>query len=550
MTIAQTRARKQRMQERAEREASRGASPTPAPAASDAPLSFTREERVKAGVRDEQMARWRADCRVFAREVCFVTPDRWQDLFFAAISGTHIDPTAKRMMALKACKGPGKSFALAVSGWWWMLTRWHVNGIAMSITEKNLRDNLWAEFARILGRSPLLQTFFVHRGERLEAKDATLAKTWWISARSFPQEADSSTQNKTIAGLHGRHPIVICDEVGDYPDGVVVAAEAILSSLVDGKPPDGRVLLAGNPTSTEGPLYRVTKKDRQRWWVYEITSDPEDPNRTPRVDPEWVNDQIRVWGRDSDFIKVNILGQFPSQQANKLLGPDQALEAVGRHPDASYEDEPLILGVDVARYGDALSVLFARQGSMSWKPRIWRSLDLMTLADQIAQEYVNRHPDAVFVDQAGVGGGLLDRIRQLGIPAIGIDFGGSAMDQRFADRRSEMWWNMAEWVKRRGTIPDDLQLRSELCSPNYEFVVQGKTTKFKLESKLDMKRRGVASPDMADALALTFAAPVVAQRRSAKFGAPVMGVSIGKLRGGTEEEWDPFSDDGGLEGLL
>jgi hypothetical protein len=509
----------------------------------DGPLAFTRDQRKAGGVVDYKATEWRADCRVFARDIAHVQGDKWQDLFWGAVSGPHIDPSAKRMLALKACKGPGKSFALAVAGWWWLFTRWHANGIAMSITGDNLRDNLWAEMARVQERSPELRHFFAHRGERIEARQ--YEKTWWLSARSFPQNADKAQQANTLAGLHGRHPIVLADEVGDYPDGVIVAAEAILSSLVDGKPPDGRVILAGNPTSTEGPLYRVTKRDRDRWWIFEISSRPGDPNRTPRVDEEWALAQINTWGIDSDFVKINILGQFPSQQANKLIGPEHALAAAQRRLDDHYKQDALIFGLDVARYGDNASVLFQRQGNMSWRPKMWRELDLMSLADQVATEFVTKNPAALFVDQSGVGGGLIDRLRQLGIPVLAIDFGGSPMDSRFYDRRSEMYWKMSDWLKKGGSIPDDIQLRQELVAPNYAMRATGKITKFKLESKDEMKKRGISSPDMADALALTFAAPVVApppQDSPSHFQVPNQYYTQ-KIRGGTEDSWDPYGSD-------
>lgn len=514
------------------------------------PLPFTRAQRQKSGMADDLWKQIRADCRFFARRVLQVEGDKWQDLFWGALSGPHIDPTAKRQLALKACKGPGKTFAEAVGGWWWMFTRWHARGVAMSITGDNLKDNLWTEFAHLQQRSPLLSHFFMHRGERIEAKE--FPKDWWLSARSFPQNSDKTQQANTLAGLHGRHPIVICDEAGDYPDGVVVAAEAILASLVDGKPPDGRIIIAGNPTSTEGPLYRVTKKDRLRWWVYEITSDPRDPNRTPRVDQEWVAEQITSWGYDSDFVKVNILGQFPSQQANKLIGPDQALEAAQRKCGPEYLYEAKIFGIDVARYGDNATVLMKRQGRMVWKPRVWREIDHMTLADQIAYEYENERPAAVFIDKGPVGVGLIDRLATLGIPTIPIDFGGTPMDAKFQDRRSEMYWKMSEWLKKgHGTIPDDTQLRAELAAPNFSWPQTGKTTKFKLESKEEMRKRGVSSPDMADALALTFAAPVIAPPRGRdvehfggteprQFG---MGYMQGRIVGGTEDSWNPFRED-------
>jgi hypothetical protein len=538
--------------------------------ADEQPLPHSRGDREKAGLPDSKLRSWREDARIFARQCCKVEPDAWQDLFLAAVSGVHIDPDAKRMLALKACKGPGKSFVLAVAGWWFLFTRWHANGIAMSITEKNLKDCLWTEMARVQERSNLLQHFFAHKGERIECK--RYPKDWWLSARSFPQDADKQAQERTIAGIHGRHPFAICDEVGDYPDGVIVAVEAILFSLVDGKPPDGRVMLAGNPTSTEGPLYRITKRDRARWWVYEISSDPADPNRTPRVDPVEAQAAIDTWGRDSDYVKVNILGQFPSQQANKLIGPDLALEAARRPVPDGYEQDALVFGYDVARYGDNACVLFARQGKMSWKPLVWRELDTMTQADRLAEEWEERRPDQFFLDQTGVGGGVVDRLRQMGIPVIPIDFGGTPIDARFQDRRSEMYWRMSDWLKKGGVIPDDVGLRQELVSPRFEYRQTGRITKFKLESKDEMRKRGIQSPDMSDALALTFSMEVQAHRgrrpethkqentRSAldhlrlRESGPEMDAvahlglpgpqdrsfGSGKIKGGTDDDYNPF----------
>ncbi len=540
--------------------------------ATDAPLPFSKAQRERAGVKDTKMREWYMDCRAFAHDVLRIEGDKWQDLFWCALSGPHMDKEliqegcmpSKRQLALKACKGPGKTFAEAVGGWWWLLTRWHCNGAAMSITGDNLKDNLWTEFARLQDRAPLLAHFFAHRGERIEAKD--YPKDWWLSARSFPQNADKTQQANTLAGLHGRHPLVICDEAGDYPDGVVVAAEAILSSLVDGRPPDGRIIIAGNPTSTEGPLYRVTTKDRPRWWVYEITSDPKDPNRTPRVDPEWAQAQIDLWGVDSDFVKVNILGQFPSQQANKLVGPELALAAAQRKLTDHFKQEALIFGLDVAAYGDCASVLFQRQGQMTWVPKVWRDVNHMVLADQVAVEYETKRPSAVFVDASPVSTGLIDRLRGLGVPVFAIDFGGSALDSRFKDRRSEMYFKMAQWLKQGGCIPDLVQLRTEICAPNYGIASTGKLSKMKLESKEDMKKRGVSSPDMADALALTFAAPVVGRgpQPTGRDALDHLGLSgkntsiavdpalyipheptmwSGRMTGGTEASWDPYAED-------
>lgn len=517
--------------------------------ANELPLPFTAKERKKAGLPEHKLREWRADARIWVRDMPRYEPDKWQDEFYRALSGIGDD--AQRRLALNACKGPGKSHALANAGFWWLFTRWHANGVACSITQKNLTDCLWAELARVQDRSQILKHCFDLTSTRIVAKG--YENTWWLSARSFPQDADKSAQDKTVAGIHGRHPFALGDEVGDWPDGVLVALEAILLTLVDGKPPDGRVMVAGNPTSTEGPLYRIVKKDRDRWWVYQITSDPMDPNRSPRVDPAEAQAAIDLWGRDSDYVKVNILGQFPSQQANKLMGPDAVLEASRRQIPEGFEEDAMIFGLDVARYGDNASVLFKRQGNMTWRPLIWRELSLMSLADRIAEEWESDQPEALFIDQAGVGGGVIDRLRQLGIPVLAIDFGGSPLDNRFQDRRSEMYWKMAEWLKRGGTIPDMPDLRAELVAPNFQYKATGKITKFKLESKDEMRKRGLQSPDRADALALTFAAPVPATRiLKARpktlegirgYQNETRGMWTGKIRGGTEADWNPYGED-------
>lgn len=475
-----------------------------------------------------------------------LSPDAWQDEVYACASGIT-EPgmmPAKPRIALKACKGPGKSHALSVLGWWWLLTRWHSNMVALSITSDNLRDNLWAEMARLYERSRVLQLFFVQSAEKIYAR--RYERTWWMSARSFPQDADPGKQANTLAGLHGIHPAVLADEVGDYPEGVLAAAEGIFASQVEGKPVEALLAAAGNPTSAQGPLYRICTKDRQYWWVREITGDPDDPTRASRCDIDWCRSQIEQWGRDHDFVKVNVLGQFPSRAVNKLLGPDEVMAAMSRQVDPRLVGvDPLIMGLDVARGGDNSSVLTRRQGRHVTRQDVWRDDDLMSLADRVANEYATYHPAALFVDATGLGSGVVDRLRQLGIPVIAVDPGGSASDKRFEDRRAEMWWRMAKWVTEGGTLPDDASLRLELTAPLIDYAKRvGKSTRVVLESKKDMRKRGVSSPDRADSLALTFAAPVhveptLMQRSDPRF-APAGYTTYGRVRGGTEEDWDPY----------
>lgn len=187
---------------------------------------------------------------------------------------------------------------------------------------------------------------------------------------------------------------------------------------------------------------------------------------------------------------------------------------------------PVVLGVDVARFGSDASVICRRQGLQAFVPVVLRGLDNMELADRVAAEIVERRPHAVFID-AGQGQGVIDRLRHMGHEVVEVPFGGKAMQEaRFVNRRSEMWYALREWLKAGGCLSGDgehgLRLKSELSTPRYGYDAAGKIA---LESKDKIKERLGASPDIADALALTFAAPVAVpddmERLGAMFGLPM-----------------------------
>jgi hypothetical protein len=197
---------------------------------------------------------------------------------------------------------------------------------------------------------------------------------------------------------------------------------------------------------------------------------------------------------------------FAAAVDNVLIPLQVVLEAGKREVLVQhYSQDAKILGVDVARYGDDRSVCFFRQGRKAGVPLVWKGIDLMTLASQVAQQMDYYEPDAVFIDQTGIGSGVVDRLRQLGRRVIGVDFGGKATDEKFQNKRAEMWWNLAKWME-TASIPSLPELHSELAAVQYTYAnAQGR---LQLESKEDLKKRGLPSPDLADALALTFAEPV------------------------------------------
>jgi len=445
----------------------------------------------------EALRRWREDPRVFVREVFGVTPDAWQDDVLAEF------PRCPRL-AMKACKGPGKTTVLAWLCWNFLLTRPHPKVAATSISGDNLSDGLWTEMAKWQGKSALLKTAFTWTKTRIFANEAP--ETWWMSARTWPRAGDSNSQADTLAGLHADYLLFVIDEAGGVPDAVMAAAEAGLANAMGGGGCEAHIVIAGNPTHLEGPLYRACTSERTLWFVIEITSDPDDPKRTPRVSIEWARQQIQKYGRDNPWVLVNVFGRFPPNSLNTLLGPDEVKEAMGRHVKATdYEWAARILGVDVAREGDDLSVIFPRQGIVAFPPVVLRNADSLQGAGAVARKWEDWGADACFVDNTGgFGGGWIDQLKVLRRKPLPVHFAGKPGDLRYVNKRAEIWMLMAQWVKDGGALPNVPELVEELTAPTYFF----KGDKMQIEDKEQIKERIGRSPDYADALALTFTHPV------------------------------------------
>jgi len=176
---------------------------------------------------------------------------------------------------------------------------------------------------------------------------------------------------------------------------------------------------------------------------------------------------------------------------------------------SDYGHAPVILGVDVARYGSDSSCIIRRQGMKVWHPKVINNVSNMELADEVMSQNLQYRPDAIFID-AGAGMGVIDRLKQLNLKnVIEVNFGGRSSDKRYYLKRTQMWFAMRDWLSEGGALPNDERLCAELPIPHYSFNV---SDQFVLETKDKIKERtGGKSPDVADALALTFAHPVLKQ---------------------------------------
>lgn len=470
---------------------------------------------------------WRRDPIKFVREVFGIEPDKWQADVLKVFPSQ--DPHEKRQ-SMQACVGPGKSALLAWCGWNFMACYGtkgeHPKGAAVAITSANLSDNLWAELSKWRSRSKFLLNHFEWTKTRIFCK--AHPETWFISARSWPKTADAEEQGRVLSGLHSKYVLYLIDESGDIPLPVLRAAEQGLSTGDWGK-----IMQAGNPTSLDGMLCAASTTHRHQWHVTCITSDPDDPNRSPRVDIDWAREQIEKYGRDNPWVMSSVLGQFPPSSLNTLLSPAEIEAAMKRTLGITeYNFAQKRIGVDVARFGDDRTVLFPRQGLASFTPAEMRNARTTDIAARLMKLKVEFGSEVEFVDgTGGHGAGVIDSFLQAGQSAVEVNFSGKSIDPRYFNKRSEMWFEMADWIKRGGVLPAIPELVRELSTPTYAF----QNGKFRLEEKDQIKKRLGFSPDYADGLALTFALPEMPASDSPL----AMLQGIGKHK----SDFDPFAED-------
>lgn len=450
-----------------------------------------------------QIYDWRNNVTQYAFDNFGFVPDAWQKQAFDVFPS--MDPDKLRI-SLQACAGPGKTGVLAILGWNFLScygdNHDHPKGVGVSVTADNLKDNLWPEFSKWLNisraRHAYLSSAFTWQKERIFANNHP--ETWFLSARSWSKSADPEEQGRTLSGIHSEYVLFLIDESGEIPLSVLKSAEQAI-----GKGRFAKIVQAGNPTSHAGMLYAAATRLRDMWHIIRITGDPEDPDRSPRIDIEWAKSQIKLYTRTDPWVMAYILGQFPPSSLNSLIGIEEVEAAMKRHYSVDkYERSQKRIGVDVARFGDDENCLFPRQGLAAFKPVITRGQRTHDIAARVMLGKSKWGSEMEFVDgTGGYGAGVIDSMIQAGHSPQEIHFSGSPFDARYLNKRAEMWFQMVNWIKRGGALPPDPVLAKELSTPTYTF----QNGKFQLESKEQIKKRLGFSPNRADALGLTFALP-------------------------------------------
>lgn len=301
---------------------------------------------------------------------------------------------------------------------------------------------------------------------------------------------------ESLQGINAENILVLVDEAAGVAD---INFEAISGSLAS---QNACLVLTGNPNRRSGFFFDTHTRFADKWRTLHINSE-----ESPRVSREWIEEKREQWGRDSNAYRIHVLGEFPTEEEDKFLPVHLVEGAIQRDIELF---GPYVWGVDVARFGNDLSALAKRRTNGIVGPvKTKGKLDTMEVVGWIKHEWdttpIGERPTGIFVDPLNMGAGVADRLRELGLPAVDVNVSElPANPNSAADRlRDDLWLQLrAALESREFVLPNDERLRSELITPKIEYTSSGKT---KVEAKTKMRNRGVASPNCADAVVMTFA---------------------------------------------
>lgn len=405
--------------------------------------------------------------------------------------------------------GIGKSALVSWIIIWAQDTLEDTKGVVTANTENQLKTKTWAELAK-WHRLGLTKELFKLTATARFSIDPEHEKTWRIDMVPW-----SEKNTEAFAGLHnyGKRILIVFDEASAIVDLIWETTEGALTD----KNTQIIWVAFGNPTKNSGRFRECFEGGRfnHRWNSAAIDSREVSITNKTQIE-KWIED----YGEDHDFVRVRVRGVFPRVDATSFIPLELAREAAVRPlPEVNYSS--VVIGVDVARFGTDSSVVYPRQGrdARSRQPRLFRGLSTIQLATQAFNAYVEYSAVAIFVDGGGVGGGVVDQLLKMGAPVYEVQFGSRSDNvneldpySKYANKRAEIWGAVKDFLA-RGCIPHDVPLAEhslpeELAGPTFTYA---REDHIQLESKRDMRRRGVPSPDVSDALACTFAYPSLAE---------------------------------------
>jgi hypothetical protein len=443
----------------------------------------------------------------------FSGPRKWQRDVLRQVSA-HIkknkEATAFEVlrMATASGRGIGKSALVSWLILWMLTTRIGSTTIVSANSEAQLRSITWAEITKWAALLINSHWFEISATRVMPAKwiaelvERDLKKGtryWSVEGRLWSEENPDS-----YAGVHNHDGVmVIFDEASGIPDPIW----SVTAGFFTENTPNRFWFAFSNPRRNEGYFYECFNAKRNFWTTQSI-----DARQVEDTDKAVYEQIIEEYGADSSQARIEVYGQFPADGDDQFIPPSLVDEAASR-PKWQDETAAIVLGVDPARSGNDSTVIVARQGRDIVAIKRYKGEDTMEIVGRVIDAIEEFRPALVVLDEGGLGYGILDRLKEQRYKVRGVNFGWkSSKPAMWQNKRAEMWGEMRDWL-RSASIPNDRMLKSDLCGPQYKTNSSGSIA---LEAKKDMKARGLASPDAADALAVTFAYPVASRESRVK----------------------------------
>lgn len=424
---------------------------------------------------------WRVCPYDFVVEVLHARPTKQQERVLRALE------TQGAKVAVKSCHGAGKSALVAWIILWAVCCFADVKVPVTAPTAHQLNDVIRSEVEKWKARMP----------EALRCLVQVTADK--VSVSGLPGFAAFRTGRKenpeALQGFHAKRLLFLVDEASGIDEKVFEVAQGALT----GK--DNSICMFANPTRTSGFFYNAFHKNKDFWTRFTFSA-----LESPNVEPEFVEQIAKEYGTDSDMYRVRVLGEFPNASDLQFVPTSLVEAAAGKHlREDEFSFAPKILGVDVALFGGDRSSVHFRQGLYSkllFKKAGTSPEELVSLVCRLEEEY---EADAVIVDATGVGEAVVYGLRERNRHPIAFYAAGKSDLDNCLNARAAAWWKMRDWLKLGGAVSPDDDLVEDLTAPEYGYTLTGKV---KLESKDEMRKRGLLSPDCADSLAVTFGANV------------------------------------------
>jgi len=433
---------------------------------------------------EEFTRKYAYDPVLFVREVLGADPLEYQAEFLEAIADNE------RKISIRSGHGTGKSTSASWAMLWYLLMRFPNKVVVTAPTSGQLFDALFAELKRWIGELPKpVQGLLTVKSDRVEL--AAAPSEMFISARTSRAETPEA-----LAGVHSENVLLVVDEASGVPEKVFEAAAGSMSGH------NATTILLSNPTRSVGTFYESQNRMSDSWWTRRWSC-----VESPLVSDEFVDEMRERYGEESNAFRIRVLGEFPLADDDTIIPFHLVDAAMNRQIDIDKDRAP-VWSLDPARFGTDRTAFCKRVGSVVTEIKSWRGLDLMQTVGRVMAEYEalapSSRPSEILVDSIGIGSGVVDRMRELGAPVRGVNVAESpSMGGTYNNLRTELWFKTKAWLEDRSCkLPNDDALLADLTGIRYYFSSSGKMA---AESKDQMRRRGLKSPDLADAICLTMA---------------------------------------------